>query len=243
MGKNLAGFLTLSLIMILLSGCVTRSISDSGYRTQTHYGYQSTNPFYKGELSEFDVLGINPAAVITEDQIQNALKKARPLSLDKGASLLVIQSGASTPDHSMVQALEKNYRIAVFSGIPSESDSVKRYSKTIRLAAAQGGYGKILVYWGFLETSNQNLATKTISWVPVVGWIVPDETQHMRIRMKVALLDTASGSWDLFSPKAFDNTELVGHFSRESSDQNQVAILKNLAYIATADKLGKRYHR
>ncbi|MFH2046209.1 MAG: lipoprotein [Pseudomonadota bacterium] len=42
------------LLLIILSGCSTRSISNSGYSPESYYRPQADNPLYKGELSEFD---------------------------------------------------------------------------------------------------------------------------------------------------------------------------------------------
>ena len=62
--NTLSGIRALGLLCIgvlLLAGCATRSISNSGYHADPDRGYaQRNSPFYKGELSEFDVLGIDP---------------------------------------------------------------------------------------------------------------------------------------------------------------------------------------
>jgi hypothetical protein len=51
-------------ITVLLSGCSVRSISNSGYNPGGYYPRGGdNNPFYKGELSEFDVLGIDAGMV------------------------------------------------------------------------------------------------------------------------------------------------------------------------------------
>ena len=42
--------------LVWLTGCTTRSISNSGYRgSGGYYG----NSMYRGELSDFDVLGVD----------------------------------------------------------------------------------------------------------------------------------------------------------------------------------------
>ena len=50
------------------------------------------------------------------------------------------------------------------------------------------------------------MSTKAVSWVPIVGGIIPDESQEMRIRLKIALIDVATGQWDAFSPKPIQDT-------------------------------------
>ena len=61
----------------LLAGCAsTRSISNSDYRepgTASHTspeGYSDPAFAYRGELSEFDVLGINRDATVSEEEIR-----------------------------------------------------------------------------------------------------------------------------------------------------------------------------
>ena len=228
---------------VALNGCATRSISDSGYRAESGYRSQgSNNPFYKGELSEFQVLGIDPEAKVSQEEIERALASKERLTLPKGSSIMLVQSGAIIPDDPMVKALEKYYNVSVFSGIPL-SRAGKDYAMSLRLAAAKGGFERIVVYWGLLETAHKGYATKTVSWVPLVGGAIPDEGQQMRIRLKVAVVDVKGGQWDMFSPEPFEDTAASSRYTRESSDQGQVALLKAKAYEAAAEDIMKRYSK
>lgn len=233
----------LALAVSLLSGCATRSISDSGYQAEPRYGSRaSSNSFYKGELSEFEVLGIDPQAKVTGEEITKALEQKQVIKLSKGSSIMLIQSGALIPDEPMVKALEKYYNVSVFSGVPSSQGAIS-YSIPLRLAAAKGGFEKIVVYWGLLETAQKGLGTKAVSWVPFVGGAIPDESQQMRIRLKVAVVDVKTGQWDMFSPEPFDNAATSAQYSREASDQRQVAFLKKKSYEAAVEDLVKRYSK
>ena len=157
---------------------------------------------------------------------------------------MLIQSGAMIPDEDMVTGMEKYYNVSVFTGVPTEGSGISgNYSRALRLAAAKGGAEKLIVYWGILETGREDLATKAISWFPFIGGAITDETQRMRIRMKVAVVDVKSGQWDMFSPEPADDTGSSGRYSRVSSDQAQVALLKGKAYKATADDVVKRYSK
>ncbi|MDH3444565.1 MAG: aminopeptidase [Deltaproteobacteria bacterium] len=242
--KRLNWFVFLSLI-VFISGCGVRSISDSGYYADSdRRGARVSNPFYRGELSEFDVLGIDPKVSVTEADIQKVFTTKIRITVPKGSSIMLIQSGAMIPDDVMVKGLQKYYNVSVFTGVPGESGAQgNSYAMALRLAAAKGGYEKMLVYWGLLETGRENLATKVVSWVPIVGWALPDETQRMRIRMKVAIVDVLSGQWDMFSPEPFEDVGASGLYTRVSSDQAQVATLKDKAYKSTVDDLVKRYSR
>jgi hypothetical protein len=240
-------FFRLAILILLaavaVNGCATRSISDSGYRTEAGYGSKaSSNPLYKGELSEFQILGINPETKITQEEINRGLDSKQRLTLPKGSSIMLIQSGAMIPDESMVKSVEKYYNVSVFSGVPL-SQGANDYAMSLRLAAAKGGFEKIVAYWGLLETAQKGLATKAVSWVPLVGGAIPDEGQEMRIRMKVALVDVRSGQWDMFSPEPFQDTASSARFTREASDQGQVALLKTKAYEVAAEDLMKRYSK
>lgn len=233
------------LLVLTLAGCGVRSISNSGYYADSDRGYaQRNNPFYKGELNEFDVLGIDPKAPIAEADIQKSLAEKLRIVVSKGSSIMLIQSGAMIPDEDMVKGMEKYYNVAVFTGVPAGGGiPADAYAKALRLAAAKGGYEKLMVYWGLLETGREDLATKAVSWLPFIGGAIPDQTQRMRIRMKVALVDVKSGQWDMFSPPPFEESDFSGRYSRMASDQAQVAILKTQAYNATVEDLVKRFSK
>ncbi len=111
------------------------------------------------------------------------------------------------------------------------------------MAAAKGGYEKIITYWGLLETAQKGLGTKVVSWVPFVGGVIPDESQEMRIRLKVALIDVKSGQWDMFIPEPSHDSAISAHYMRESSDQGQVFTLKAKAYEAMVEDVIKRYSK
>lgn len=233
-------------MLAVLSGCQVRSISDSGFQEESRYGAKSSNLFYKGELSEFDVIGVDTSVKATDEAIKAALKAASALSLRKGDSILVVQSGALIPDDPMVRVLERYFNVSVFSGVPQAKavpTSSADYSAALRLAAAKGGCTKIFVYWGMLESGHRDLATKTISWIPFVGSAIPDQTQQMRIRLKVAVVDVVTGQWATYSPSGFDDAATSAQFGRAASDQSQVALLKEKSYSAAVDDLVKRYVR
>jgi len=243
---------------IVLTGCKTSkySISNSSYHEPGKVGYptdaSSDAAFqYRGELSEFDVLGISRGEVASESEINRALDHAKRVKLRPNSSILLIHSGAVFPDAPMVAELEKHFRVSTFSGIPptrgtfhaydNESLDAESYSRSLRFAAARGGNDIIVCYWGILESETENLATKTISWVPVATWFVPDQKQHLRIRLKLALVDVRSGDWTVFSPKAFDSARLSTSPRRGATDQKQVEHLKNLAYPEGAKELVRLY--
>jgi len=68
-----------------ISGCGTRSISNSSYYADSDRGHGHRNsPFYKGELNEFDVLGIDAKSPIAEADIQRFLGAKARITVPKG---------------------------------------------------------------------------------------------------------------------------------------------------------------
>ena len=241
---------------VLLLGCqrMVRPISNSGYVEKGANHGRAQHPSdaafqYRGELSEFDVLGITSGAIASENEIRRALEYAKRVKLHSDSSLLLIQSGAAFPDGGMVTELSKHFQVVPFCGIPSarpdptQTDGFRpeSYSRQLRLAAAKGGNDTIVCYWGILESETENLATKTVSWMPVVNWMLPDAKQHMRIRLKVALIDVRTGNWSVFSPKPFEEANISRSPRRGAVDQMQVERLKSQAYAASSKDLVRLY--
>ncbi len=238
--------------LLFLGGCTTRSISNAGYQGETGSHRSAPPPefSYRGELSEFDVLAIRRDQHVTDAEIQRALASAQQVRLRKGSSLLLVQSGAVFPDGPMITELRKHFTVTPFSGRPSEwnvaggnfaNAPVESYSRALRLAAAQSGSETILCYWGALESASTSNAGRTVSWVPVVGRLVPDKSQQMRIRLKVALIDVRSGSWTVLCPEPFEDEALSAKLTRERSDLRQVESLKGKAYAACVKDLLENY--
>jgi hypothetical protein len=238
---------------VLLTGCGHRafSISHSQYKPQSSYGQHpmsragSDPDFdYKGELSEFDVLGITRGELASEAQIRQTLDNSTTVKLPPGSAVLLIQSGAFIPDAPMVTELSKEFRVIPFSGVPplrAGRVDAESYSKSLRLTAARAGAEAIVCYWGMLESESQHLVTKTVSWVPVVNWIVPDEKQHMRIRLKIALIDVRTGKWAVISPQSFESERISTSPTRGAVDQKQVGRLKEKAYQQSAKEVVSLY--
>jgi hypothetical protein len=229
------------LLTLFVAGCSTRSISASGYRKEVTPGIagQAASPFYHGELNEFDVLGINPEAKGADEEIKRALESKQRFALPKGSRIMLIQSGAMIPDDLMSKALEKYYDVSIFSGVPAAPANA--YAFALRLAAARAGCETIMIYWGILEAAHMGSGGKLVAWLPFVGGMVPDESQEMRIKLKTALIDVQSGRWATFAPDPFQDRTWSTRFTRESSDQAQVNLLKAKAYEAAVEDIVKRY--
>lgn len=247
--------LILLVICLVQAGCsTTRSISNSGYRDDssgTHYhasrGTADPGFEYQGELNEFDVLAVDRTRLVTDEDIARALDGAKRVILKPGSSILLIQSGAVFPDGPMVAELSKHFKVTPFSGVPPKYHTMTdtepfesvSYSRSLRLAAARAGAESVVCYWGTLESARRNMETKTVSWIPFAGWVVPDESQHMRIRLKLAVIDVRSGRWTVLTPEPSEDKAWSTSFTRGSSDQKQVEALKCKAYEASVKALAR----
>jgi len=242
-------------VLLCFSGCETRSISNSEYNSSWRYG--SAN--YRGELTEFEVLGVDTTSAVTDSEIAAELKNFREARLQHDSKILLVQSGAEFPDAPMMESMAQHFAVTAFSGKPdndrTQSPTWRReaqtkpiaaspkfsYSRSLRLAAARGGYDKIVCYWGVLESQRINKATKFVSWVPVVGFGLPDERENIRIRIKAVILDVASGRWTFVAPKPIESTGLSSIYSREDKDQLLVTTLKAAAYKDLSKVLSESY--
>jgi hypothetical protein len=240
---------------VWIAGCSTvRPISNSAYpETKRIVGHVPGKPqeatgytAYQGELSEFDVLGVTRGQAVSESEIARALEQAKSVKLRSNSSILLIQSGAAFPDGPMIDELGKHFRVMPFSGIPNArtapgmdfgSGNAESYMKSLRLAAARGGNDSIVCYWGILESENEKFATKTISWMPGVNWMLPDEREHMRIKLKFAVIDVGSGNWTIVSPKQCEQARSSTSPRRGVVDQKMVEALKKEAYQAAISEL------
>ncbi len=237
------GMLLLLLALLFLNGCSVRSISNSGYSSYGYYRGGQSNSLYKGEISEFDVVGVDSNANISEDDIKNAYVHSPVRKfMRKGDPILLIQSGAMIPDHEMIEQMEKSFSVSVFTGVPeADKKDQQSYSKSLRLSAAKSGIGTIVVYWGVLESGVENLSTKAVSWFPIVGSAVTDESQKMRIRLKMAVIDVRSGQWEIFTPRIVGDESYSSDLSRAQVDQAQVSQLKMAAYAHAVEGLTARF--
>ena len=220
--------------LLTLSGCEDGSISDQNPVGGAAY----VGGGHVREIDELDLLGLHGNT--SEGDIQSALRNGHTGGSRAwpGSSLLLVQSGATAPDSIMLAAIEKSYRVFPFSGIPT--DDKRRdgsLGRDLRLAAARSGCAHVLCYWGKLESIREDAVTKTVSWVPVVGGLIPDEERITRLRVRAMLIDVASGRATTFSPPAAQDSALSSDLWRAESHDKQVYDLKTRAYAGLVAQL------
>ena len=142
----------------------------------------------------------------------------------------------------MLEAMQANFSVSSFSGRPDAKPGPgSALSKNLRLVAARGGYDKIVCYWGVLESARKNKITPVVSWVPLVGSVIPDEREHMRIRLKAAIVDVASGRWTFVDPPSAAASELSTRITRKETEQSLVEMLKAEGYRTLARTLAENH--
>ena len=90
----------------------------------------------------------------------------------------------------------------------------------------------MLCFWGILEISRNDLATKTVTWLPVIDIFVPDQKEHVRCHLKMALVDVKSGAWSILRTEPVETEALTTGWSREHIDAPEIRALKARSHEA-----------
>jgi len=241
--STLTKFTSAALLIAVVSGCA--GSNNTGYRRADFGSKRALKGHYNSgeQLSEQDVLGIGAPKTPTELDIRNALDRAAGVDLKAGDTVLALQSGQGVPDPRLVNELNKHYRAVPFSGIRADwgkrtsEDPEDHYSKALRFAAAQAGAQKILCFWGNLEVARHDLSTKTITWLPVIDVIVPDQKDSVRVHLKVAVLDVRTGSWSVFRTEPLQTDVVTTGWGREHLETPEVRDLKEKSYTLAINSL------
>lgn len=226
----------------LCSGCVE---SSSNYHRADFSSRTVLRGHFHGEdLAETDVLGktVNQP---TEEDIRNALDRTSKLDLKPGETILVVQSGELVPDARMVNELNKHFRAIPASGRKSDwlvgdTKEGADYAKALRLKAAQSGAEKILCFWGNLEISRHDLSTKTVTWLPVIDVVVPDQKDKVRVHLKMAAIDVRTGAWSIFRTEPVETEVVSTGWERAHLEPTEVRDLKQKSYVVAVNSLMTR---
>ena len=229
----------LILTISIVAGCASTSISDSGYKrnNEQRSWHQNYEPEAGKELNELAVIGVAPNATFDEEQILKSLKEAKPFELTSGSRILLLQSGAQYPDSEMVNSMSSYWDVSTLSGDSRHYANKGSLNKLLRYTAATGGNGYVVVYWGVIETAEKNLQTKGISWVPLLGWSLPDEKTQIRVILKFAIIDVASGQWKMFQPSPVKDEFLSAIINRDGKAQGVEIEMKKAVYARAAKEL------
>ncbi|MEM7011357.1 MAG: aminopeptidase, partial [Verrucomicrobiota bacterium] len=159
----------------------------------------------------------------------------------KGADILLVQSGALLPDHSLLKAMSQNYDVQAFSGVPLKSNGAKKsaasQAKAMRLAAANAGADYVVCVWGTLETAEGELPGEAVSWIPVGGQFVPDKQKATRINLTAIVVNVSNGQWTSVSSTPVIRDHVSAPLNRTAAWAKQVEALKAQAYPKLADAI------
>ncbi len=201
----------------LVGGCATRSISN------TAMPYPGQNTTYRGELSEFDVLGVGDSGWM-QRYMQDKTADS-PVRLNPGARVLLLQSGAMLPDPGLEAAMREHYEVTSASGIPA---GWTQAGEGLRGVALRGGFDAVVACWGTLESSTGEVSAS--AWIPVIGLFLPSEDLHMRLRMRFLCMETRTGRWTTFCSSPAVSVRRASVASRVQVDAEQVLELKEQGY-------------
>ncbi len=201
--------LVAALSCALFSGaCATRSISN----TAMPWGNQNTT--YRGELSEFDVVGTS---------VGTSSSQSPGVRLQPGDRILLLQSGAMFPDQALVDELAKTFQVSTASGIPS---GWTEGGVGLAGAAQRGGYAAVISCWGTLESGSNATEGIAAAWIPIVGLFVPSENLRMRIRLRFVVVDTMTRNWIYVTPDPKEDERVSSLAGKSRIDADQVEALR-----------------
>ncbi|MEM0895437.1 MAG: hypothetical protein AAGJ79_01035 [Verrucomicrobiota bacterium] len=221
----------ISIVTCAITSCSTVSISNTG-----------NNRLYSGELSQMDVLGLTSESPVSLASYKNWSPPRN------GGRILLVQSGAMMPDPALLDAFEQRFDVVAFSGLKSDysarsSSGLKKEAiptaRKMRAAAAAAGAKHIVCVWGSVESEDVQHATKAVSWVPVAGGIVPDETEHMRLSLKAGIIDTTSGQWDSVSHYSPVSKSVSANLNRSVRRTQHIESAKESGYEVLAEKVAR----
>jgi hypothetical protein len=192
-------------------------------------------------LKEQDLLA--PAdQKISEETIRGALTENQRIRLTRNEAILVAQSGNETPADPLYSELAKRLHLIPFTGVRTKlATESNEPAKVLRLAAARAGAKTVLVFWEVLETERKDLITQTVSWLPVLDLVVPDEIDHLRIHYKFGLMDVRTGVASSLASKTLQGTALNTAFRRAHHDSSNMDALKRKAAQEAVELLLKTY--
>ena len=224
----------------LFMGCHT----EKGYRSADFSGQKLYTKGYSpaSELKENEVLGLKNTRAVTDHDINRILDETSTIRVREGSTILLVQSGAPSPDQSMIDELSKRFVVVPHTGISSEVRSGgEDVSKALRLAAAHSKAETIVVYWGQLEMKRDEMPTSIVSWVPVVDFMVPDEFERLRMHLKLALIDVRTANWATFRTEPIETEALTTRHAREHQKRYSLQNSKQRLYQNAVRKLVDSY--
>src|SRR4029079_10475859 len=129
------GFALVIAGVAVLTACSTNREYRSADLSSEH-AYKKGKP--SSQLKESEVLGLKHGEKVSDQDIQRILDETRTIQLKEHSPVLLVQSGAHSPDAEMIEQLSARFSVIPYTGVPSElRDDQGSLSKALRLAAAE----------------------------------------------------------------------------------------------------------
>jgi len=226
----LSSRLAAGLALVALTGCETTSLSNPRGRAD--------------ELPMGGLAGATGGAATSERDIAAALRQSGregSVRLLRGQQVFLVQSGAAIPDPELRMAVERFATVVPgdgransygWSGSRGKDDvaSGDELARRIRLAAAKAGCQKAMIVFGEFQTLRKDLPTVAVSWVPVAGWIIPDEYSGTRLLLQAMLVDTASGALSVVSGPPVEMEGFSNQLGRPGKVSRRSLVMKEKSY-------------
>ncbi len=210
-----------------LSSCMTTSLSDPN------------GSGHSKDLSLYDLTGSQAGSPVSEADVTRASNQGGSLPA-RGSRVLLVQSGAFQPDPQLVTAYAAHGTPVVWDGRNPEADSDKkspaRTGRQLRLAAAQQGCSHVVVVFGEIQSDSRSLPTAVVSWVPVVGELIPSEHSGTRLLAQAIILETRSPRYTLMSAQPREKQGITAGLTANGVNGRRSEKLKALAYPELAAK-------
>jgi hypothetical protein len=212
-------------VAMTITSCVTTSLSDPNGRGHDH------------DLSLYELTGQAAAEGVTEGQIAATLSGGgRAGSLPRrGARVLLVQSGAHQPDEELLAAFRPWCQPVIWDGRAPEKDDGKRTAggavgRRLRLTAAQQGCTHVIVVFGEIQSDSKSLPTSAVSWVPIVGNIIPSERSGTRLLAQALILETGRPRYSTVSARPQQATGITTDDGSYNINSKRAPKLKAKAY-------------
>jgi hypothetical protein len=155
-------------------------------------------------LSEYQILGISVYRKLDETDIAKRLREPHKFNLNPNSCILLVQSGADTPDKALVESLAKRFRVSTVSGVPDYSDT-GTYDDDEDFRGPTSPYGRQMINNVRLDKAFRLAAVKAGADTIVVVWKKSAGKGIPGVR--AAVIDVETGKWEVISPLADEEVE------------------------------------
>jgi hypothetical protein len=103
-------------------------------------------------------------------------------------------------------------------------------SRRLRLAAAQQRCSHVIVVFGEIQSDSRSLPTRAVSWVPVVGGLVPSRHSGTRLLAQALIMETATSRFTLAAAAPQQTSGITTKSGGEGINSRRALKLKIAAY-------------